>query len=178
MTSIPEISARGSLILWAKCQIPVGPRPCVGPRSGREGEKCRSLDHRKHIPFIHQLCSHTTLRTISTYIQNCSSYFFNVVFMFCFGTLYICDLRMRSSRTTYSRYSAILKSFCPLCSTYWYEIQRESLKLGKDASQYGVGNIAKSEFYDFTKGNGVNHTQNAPYHPRTNGQAGKFCSNF
>ena len=55
MTSIPEISARGSLILWGKCLIP------DGPRSGREGEKCRPLDHMRHIPFIHQLCSHPTL---------------------------------------------------------------------------------------------------------------------
>ena len=47
MTSIPEISARGSLILWAKFQIP------VGPRSGREGEKCRPLDHIRQIPYVH-----------------------------------------------------------------------------------------------------------------------------
>ena len=48
MTSILEISARGSLILWAKFQIP------VDPRSGREGEKCRPLNHIRHIPFINQ----------------------------------------------------------------------------------------------------------------------------
>ena len=48
MTSIPDISTRGSLILWAKFQIP------VGPRSGREGEKCRPLDHMRQIPFINQ----------------------------------------------------------------------------------------------------------------------------
>ena len=47
MTSIPEISARGSLILWAQFQIP------VGPRSGREGEKCRPLDHMRQIPYVH-----------------------------------------------------------------------------------------------------------------------------
>ena len=52
MTSIPEISARGSLILWAKFQILVGPRPCAGPRSGREGEKCRPLDHIRQIPYV------------------------------------------------------------------------------------------------------------------------------
>ena len=46
MTSIPEISARGSLILWAKFQIP------VGPWSGREGEKCRPLDHIRQIPYV------------------------------------------------------------------------------------------------------------------------------
>ena len=101
MTSIPGISARGSLILWAKCQIPVGPRPCVGPRSGREGEKCRPLDHMRQIPFIHQLCSHPTVGSISIYIQNCSSHFFHVVSTLCLGTLYICHLRMRFPRTSY-----------------------------------------------------------------------------
>ena len=94
MTSIPELSARGSLILWAKCQIPVGPRPCVGPKSGRKGEKCRPLDHLRHIPFIHQLCSHPTLRSISVYIQNCFSHFFHVVYTLWLETLYICHLRM------------------------------------------------------------------------------------
>ena len=38
----------------AKFQIPVGPRP------GREGEKCRPLDHMRQIPFINPLCSHAT----------------------------------------------------------------------------------------------------------------------
>ena len=68
------------------------PRPCVGPRSGREGEKCRPLDHMRQIPFIHQLCSHPKLRSISIYIYNCGIY--NV-------SSFIFDLRMRSSRTTY-----------------------------------------------------------------------------
>ena len=53
MKSIPEISARGSLILWARFQIPVGPRPCADHRSGREGEKCRPLDHMREIPYVH-----------------------------------------------------------------------------------------------------------------------------
>ena len=45
----------------------------------RQGEKCRPQDHMRHIPFIHQLCSHPTLRLISVYIQKCSSYLFHVV---------------------------------------------------------------------------------------------------
>ena len=61
ITSISEISARGSLIQWAKCQMLVGHRPCVGPRSGWEGEKSRPLDHMKHVSFIHQLTLHTLL---------------------------------------------------------------------------------------------------------------------
>ena len=127
MTSIPEISTRGSLIPWAKFQTPVGPRPCVGPRSGREGENCRPLDHIRQIPFINQLCSHPTLRTIRIYIQNCSSYFFYVVFTFCLGILYICDLRMRSSRTPYfmvQRHLEVILS--SMTGNYWNEIQRES----------------------------------------------------
>ena len=61
ITSISEISARGSLILWDKCQMPVGSRPCVGPRSDREGEECRPLDHMRHVSFIHQLTLHPLL---------------------------------------------------------------------------------------------------------------------
>ena len=69
MTSIPEISARGSLILWAKFQIPVDPRPCVGPRSGRKGDKWRPLDHERHGYPFHQpaLFTHHNAR-ISFYI--------------------------------------------------------------------------------------------------------------
>ena len=48
MTSIPKISACGSLILWAKLQTP------VGPRSDREGEKCRPLDHMRQLTCINK----------------------------------------------------------------------------------------------------------------------------
>ena len=120
MTSIPEISARGSLILWAKFQIPVGPRPCAGPRSGREGEKCRPLDHMRHIPFIHQLCSHPTLRPISIYIQNLPCYFFHVVFTLCLETLYICYLRMRFSKTTYFKVIILVTYLEVILSPMWY----------------------------------------------------------
>ena len=55
----------------------------------------------RHIPFIHQLCSHPTQRPISTYIHNCSTYFFHVVYTLWLETLNCYHLRMRSSRTTY-----------------------------------------------------------------------------
>ena len=111
MTSIPEISARGSLILCAKFQIP------VGPRSGREGEKCRPLDHMRHIPFFHQLCSHLVLRSIAIYIQNYSIYFFHVVFTLCLETLYICQLRMRFFRAPYFN---VQRHFEVILSSMWY----------------------------------------------------------
>ena len=66
MTSIPEISARGSLILWADT---------------REGKKCRPLDHIRQLPFFHQLCWHPILRSFSLYINlfqifiQCRTYF-------------------------------------------------------------------------------------------------------
>ena len=113
MTSIPEISARGSLILWAKFQIP------VGPRSGREGENCRPLDHMRQIPFINQapfapflmisLCIYTKL------FQLCLPFgIFHCVLKHCTFIIYACALL-----------EAIIKSFCPLCDlcdTYWYGI--------------------------------------------------------
>ena len=80
-----------------------------------------------------------TLWSISLYLQNCSSYFFHVVFAMCLKTLYFCNLRMRSSEPVVSRISVILRSFCRLCGTYWYEIQRDTLQLDTDPLQYGVG---------------------------------------
>ena len=68
LTSIPEISARGSLLLWAVSG--------TSYRSGWKGEKCWPPDHVRHTSFIHQLCSHPTFWSISTYIQNCSHFFF------------------------------------------------------------------------------------------------------
>ena len=138
MTSIPEISARRSLILWAKFQIRVGPRPCVGPRSGREGEKCRPLDHMRHIPFIHQLCSHPTVITNSRYIQTCSSYFLHVVF-----TLHLCPAwniaHLLYTHALFQNHFEVILSI--LCEFY-------ELSKGK-----GVNN---------------KHTLIASYHPRWN----------
>ena len=41
-----------------------------------------------------------TKAPISVYIQKFSTYFFHMVFTMCFGTVYICHLRMRSCRNT------------------------------------------------------------------------------
>ena len=76
----------------------------------------------RHIPFIHQLCSHLAVRPISIYIQNFTSCFFHVVFTFCPGTLRICYLRMRSYATR--KIDHHLEVILSLCGTYWYEIQR------------------------------------------------------
>lgn len=46
LTMCPEISARWSL-LWTKFQIP------VARQTGKEGSKCRPLEHMWRIPFIH-----------------------------------------------------------------------------------------------------------------------------
>ena len=93
MTSIPEISARGSLILWAEFQIP------VGPRSGREGEKCRPLDHKRHIPFVH-LALFTSFSNTKFYIYSKLSHLFPPygIFTMCRDTVCIYNLRMRFSR--------------------------------------------------------------------------------
>ena len=63
----PEISARWSLL-----------EPSFRYLSpGREGEKCRALDHLRQIPFIHS--DRFWVVIVSVYIQNCTSYFFHVV---------------------------------------------------------------------------------------------------
>ena len=90
MTNIPEISARGSPILWAKFQI------SVGPRSGREGERCRPLGHMRHIPFIHLALS-TSQSNTKFYIYSNLSHLF-MVFTMCPDTEYIHNLRKRFSR--------------------------------------------------------------------------------
>ena len=100
MTSIPDISVHGSLILWAKFHISVGPRPCVGHRSGREGEKYWLLDHIRQILFVHQLCSLPIHKSISIYIERRSSCFFHVVGTLCLGMVHVCRVCMRSTRTT------------------------------------------------------------------------------
>ena len=114
---------------------------CVGPRSGREGEKCRPLDHMRQIPFIHQLCSHYTITSISVYIYNtvpCISFMW---YLHCVLEGYICYLRMRSFKiASVSRFRAILKSFCLLYAVRIGTRFSETmpLKLDTDASLYGI----------------------------------------
>ena len=156
MTSIPEVSARGSLILWSKCQIP------VGPRSDREGERCRPLDHIRQIPFIHQLCSHYAIGSNSLYIQSWSSYFLHMVFTLCLKTLHIYYLRMRSSRIAYFK---VLRHFGVISSCMWYFLVRYRvrlpLKLAQIHSNILMGR-STCEFYEFSKANGVKYTLIAP----------------
>ena len=110
---------------------------------GREGEKCRSLDHVWQIPFIHQLSSHPILRSTYIYIQNCSNYFFHVVFALYLETLSTCHLRMHPSRTTYFE---VQRHFGVILSSMWCVLVRDSatqsetlpLKLDTDGSQNGV----------------------------------------
>lgn len=75
MTSISPILRSADRLLWAKIQIPVGPWP------GREGER-----------NVGTLSPNNS--TISTYIQNCSNYFFHVAFTLSLAPLFICYLRL------------------------------------------------------------------------------------
>ena len=85
----------------------------------------------RHIPFINQLCSLIIiLGSISIYIQNCSSCFFHVVLTACLETLFICYLRMRSSRTPY------FKALCHF--EFILSLVRYTLNFDTDASQYAV----------------------------------------
>ena len=133
----------------------------------------------RQIPFIHQLCSHPMLRSISIYIQHRSSYFFHVVFTLCLETLYICYLRMRSSKPLISRFSAIFKSFCPLCGTYWYEIQRDTVvKTQHRCIAICRWRSQRANFCEFKKRNGVTHQTYCSLPPPIDQPSGTFCSNF
>ena len=125
----------------------------------------------RHIPFIHQLCSHSPLRSNSVYIQNCSGYFFHVVFILYLGLIYICYLRMRSSGTTYCQ---VQRHFEIILSSLWHGIgtrYSETLTLKSTQIHRNMALTHSTfEFCDLTKGNGVEHALVAPYHPRSNSQ--------
>ena len=173
MTSIPEISARGSLILRAKFQIP------VGPRSGREGEKCRPLDHMRQIPFIHQAPFVSFIKfNVYIYIRDFPHisfmWYLHCVLKHCTVVIYACAL----SELLISSFSATLKSFCMNTGTNWYEIQRDTaINSRHRCIQYGVGQSMRV-FCEFTRGNGVKHKLIAPHHPRSNCQAERFVQTF
>ena len=167
MTSILEISARGSLILWAKFQIP------VGPRSGREGEKCRPLDHIRQIPFINQapFASHIKIN-FYIFIQNSSTYFFHVVFTLCLGTLYICNLRMRSFRTSYFKVQGNFEVILYNNSTNCGDIQSDTvITTPNRCIQCGVGQ-SMCEFCECTK------ETDCSTPPSLKLPGGTFCSSF
>ena len=80
----------------------------------------------RHIPFICKLWSHPTLTSISTYIQNCYSYFFFKLW-YLHRVMELSSfvfLRVSSSSPRISRFNAIFKSFCPPSGTHWNEILR------------------------------------------------------
>ena len=98
------------------------PTLCRPPirHGGREAEKCRPLEHMRQVPINHQLCSHPILRSICTYIQICSSYFFHVVIALRLLTFVICACALTEPHI--SRFSATLFS----SDTYWYEMKRDT----------------------------------------------------
>ena len=117
MTSIPEISARGSLILCGEFQIP------VGPRSGREGEKCRPLDHIRQVPFIHS--------ALFSFYTNIDSHIYAKVFQLflLYGTYVVSWYGLHLSFTHAPIRTSHLKVHCDIWSdfvfhivAYWYEI--------------------------------------------------------
>ena len=64
-----------------------------------------------------------------------SMYYLQCVLRHCTFAIYACAI----PEPVVSRISAILRSFCRLCGTYWYEIQRDTLQRDTDPLQYGVG---------------------------------------
>ena len=95
MTSVPEISARGSLILWAA--VSYTSRPPIW-QGGREMSAPRSYETNPFQPHssVHVL----SIVSISIYIPKFSIYFFHMVFEMSFGTVYISHFRLRSWRNT------------------------------------------------------------------------------
>ena len=79
----------------------------------------------------------------------------------CIFVTYACA----SPEPVISKISAILRSFCRLCGTYCYEIQRDTVIKTRHRS------IAlwywHSQRMNFRKGSGFKHTLIAPYHSRS-----------
>ena len=60
------------------------------------------------------------------------------------GTGYICYNACALPQSPISGFSALMKSFYPLCDNYWYKIQRNTaIKLDTDALQDGVGAVKR-----------------------------------
>ena len=84
-----------------------------------------------------------------------------IVLKHCIFVTYACA----SPEPVISRISAILRSFCRLCGTYCYEIQRDTVIKTRHRS------IAiwrwHSQRMNFRKGSGFKHTLIPPYHSRS-----------
>ena len=172
MTSIPEISACGSLILWAKFQIP------VGPRSGREGEKCRPLDHMRQIPFINQ--------APFAFYTKISFYIYTKLFRFSLPCgIYIvswktsiCYLRMRSPEPLILRFRAIVKSSVFSMSYLLVEIQQDpALKTKHRYIAIWCWSSQRANFASMRKKRCLTHT-GCSILPTIKRSSRTFCSNF
>ena len=96
-------------------------------------------------------------------------------------TLVVCACSLL--KTLSSRFRAILKSFRPQCSTYWYDIERDTTtKLDTNALQFNMASRLPQSTYEFwknfTKGNDVKHTLIVSYQPRWNDQEERFVQTF
>ena len=74
---------------------------------------------------------------------------------------YVCA----SQEPVVSKISAILRSFCRLCGTYCYQIQRDTVIKTRHKS-IGIWRW-HSQRMNFRKGSGFKHTLIAPYHSRS-----------
>ena len=93
------------------CQIP------VGTRSGKEGEKCRPLDHIRQVPFVHHLSSQHTLSSSICTIFSVISFMWYLHCVLKHWTLvnYACALLEPSSLQG----SATLPSELDTCVAIW-----------------------------------------------------------
>ena len=78
-------------------------------------------DHMRQFPFIHQLCSHPLVKSISIYIKLFQIYFFHVVLILSPETFYICYLHMRYCKTTYFK---VQHHFEVILSSMWFVLVR------------------------------------------------------
>ena len=130
MTSILEISARGSLILWARFHKPV----C--PRSGREEEKCQTLDHIRQIPYFHQ-APFMRFTTVNFNI-------YTKLFRLLFSIWYIHRVLENRSfvinacalpEPPITRFQRNFEFILSLRGTSWYEIQRDIAIINSTCTQ-------------------------------------------
>ena len=68
---------------------------------------------------------YTYINLISIYVQNCAGYFFHVIFTLCLEHRFQFSRIRSSPEPLILSFTAILKSFCPLYSIYWYETARQ-----------------------------------------------------
>ena len=116
MTCTPEISGRGSLILWAECQIPVGPRERnVGPSTIWDiSLSSTSSDHTLYEDQVLHI-----FKTVPVFL---SMWYLHCVLKDCISTHALFQNYLFQGHY----FIPFLKSFFPVCGTFWYEIQRDT----------------------------------------------------